>query len=140
MSNCSQVVKRCFTSFCHFSPHKIVFALISIPRFRPPRRIIRSRCLRRIDQDAFNHDLVHADWGAVFAAPTVTVKWERFLDLFIPIIDKHAPVRTVRIRNARAPPVSDDTKLLMSRRRAALAVGCHGSADYKSLNRAVDQL
>ena len=43
----------------------------------------------------------------------------------------------MRIRNARAPPVSDDTKLLMSRRRAALAIGGHGSTNYKTLNRAV---
>ena len=55
----------------------------------------------------------------------------------IPIVDAHAPVRSVRIRNACAPPVSDETKELMSRRREALTVYGHRSAIYKDLNRAV---
>ena len=137
VSNSSQLVKLCMTRFCHFSPHKLVLARLDVPRFRPPRRVIRSRCVRRIDQAAFNRDLVNADWGGVFSATSVTVMWDNFLLTYIPIVDSHAPVRTVRIRNARAPVVSGETKQLMSRRRGALAAGGHGSAEYRELNRAV---
>ena len=93
--------------------------------------MIRSRCVRRIDQAAFNRDLVNADWGGVFSATSVTVMWDNFLLTYIPIVDSHAPVRTVRIRNARAPVVSGETKQLMSRRRGALAAGGHGSAEVQ---------
>ena len=137
MSNCSRLVTLCTTRFCHFSPHKLVLARLDVPRFRPPRRVIRSRCLRRIDQAAFNRDLVNADWEGIFSAPSVSTMWESFLCTFIPIVDCHAPVRTVRIRNARAPAVSRETKQLMSRRRGALAAGGHRSAEYRELNRAV---
>ena len=102
-----------------------------------PRRVIRSRCLRRINQAAFNRDLVSADWRGVFNATSVAIMWDNFLYTFMPIVDSHAPVRAVRIRNARAPPVSSETKELMSRRRGALAAGGHRSEEYKALNRAV---
>ena len=95
-----------------------------MPRFRPPRRVVYSRCLRRVDQAALNHDLVSGDWE-VFIAPSVAVMWDNFLHVFLPIVDLHAPMRSVRIRNARAPAVSAETKVLMSRRRGALATGGH---------------
>lgn len=137
LTTSSEVVQQCFTVFCDFSPHKFVFAHINIPRCRIPRRIIQSRCLRRIDREALNLDLYLADWENVFAASTVSLKWEVFLEIFLSIFDKHAPVRTIRIRNARAPPVTEETKQLMFRRRAALSAGGHCSAEYKTLNRAV---
>ena len=65
------------------------------------------------------------------ARTTTTGPW------FLPIVDLHAPMRSVRIRNARAPAVSAETKLLMSRRRGALATGGHVSAEYRDMNRAV---
>ena len=40
------------------------------------------------------------------------------------------------IRNARAPVITDETRAVLSRRRAALASFGHGSAEYKQLNRA----
>ena len=55
----------------------------------------------------------------------------------MPVVDVHAPVRTVRIRNPSAPTVSDATKALMCRRRGALADFGHGSSEYRDANRAV---
>ena len=137
MSNSSNLITSCTTRFCHFSPHKLVLARLNVPRFRPPRRVVRSRCLRRINEAALNRDLVNANWDEVFRAPSVSVMWANFLCTYIPTVDMHAPVRTVRIRNARALAVSGETKQLISRRRGALAAGGHGSAEYRELNRAV---
>ena len=53
------------------------------------------------------------------------------------MLNSHAPVRSVKIRNPNAPPVSDDTKGLMCRRRGALAHYGRGSAEYRDANRAV---
>ena len=44
-----------------------------------------------------------------------------------------APARRIKLRNQSAPPVSADTRALMTRRRAALVSGAR--ADYKALNR-----
>ena len=68
---------------------------------------------------------------------TVSTKWDAFLSTFVPILDNHAPRRAVRVRNPAAPPLSADTRDLMSRRRAALRTGGRGSTEYRDLNRAV---
>ena len=136
ISSCRLLVKRCATVFCHFSPHKFVRTSIDVPRFRQPRRTVQSRCLRRVSINDFHRDLVFTDWSTVFGAPTVTLKWDRFISIFLPIVDLHAPLRTMRIRNARAPIVTDETRDILSRRRAALASFGHSATEYKQLNRA----
>ena len=57
--------------------------------------------------------------------------------MFTTIIDSHAPVRAVKIRNPTAPPVTSATRDLMSRRRAVLRTDGHGSDAYRDANRAV---
>ena len=112
----------------------LVRAAIDVPRFRQPRRTVRSRCLRRISVIDFNYDLVCADWSQVYDAPSVALKWDSFTGIFLPIVDSHAPLRTMRIRNAHAPVITDETRAVLSRRRAALASFGHGSTEYKQLS------
>ena len=57
--------------------------------------------------------------------------------MFSSVLNQHAPIKTVTIRNPTAPPVSSETSDLMSRRRGALRVWGHGSSEYRRLNRAV---
>ena len=137
ISSCRDIVKSCFTKVCSFSTHKVIRATVDMPRFRPPCVRVRSRSLRRVDPYALQSDLAGVDWSAVFCAPTVAQKWDSFLVTFLHVIDAHAPIRTVRIRNPSAPTVSDATKALMCRRRGALAAFGHGSIEYRDANRAV---
>ena len=137
ITNCRDVVKSCLTKVCHFSTHKFVRAFIDMPRSKPPCTRVRTRCLRRVDPVLLQVDLALTDWSAVFNAATVAEKWDSFVAIFIPVMDTHAPVRTVRIRNPSAPTVSDATKALMCRRRGALADFGHGSSEYRDANRAV---
>ena len=51
--------------------------------------------------------------------------------MFLPVLDLHAPVKTVTIRNPTAPPVSTETGDLMARRRGALRVWGHGSCQLQ---------
>ena len=99
--------------------------------------VISSRCLKHIDLAAFNFDLSLVDLGEVFTAPSVCDQWTAFLARFLPIVDFHAPLKRVTIRNPTTHPVSPATRDLMSRRRAALAHSGHDSAEYRDINRAV---
>ena len=135
--NCRAAVTACYTQFCHFSPHKLVRAVLSIPRFKSRPTYIRSRCFSRVDLTALNADLAFADWSPVFDPASVTLKWDNFVAIFMSVVDRHAPSRSVRIRNPSAPAVTDGTKELMSRRRGALAEFGHGSTEYRVANRAV---
>ena len=53
------------------------------------------------------------------------------------VLDRHAPVRTVKIRNPAPPPITDDTRDLIIRRRQAIAAGEEES--YAELNTLVRQ-
>ena len=132
-----EIISKCCTDHCDFSPHDFVFAHITVPRNRRKPTTVRSRCLKRIDTDLFLHDLDSTDWGLVFRARSVADKWCAFLTLFSPIIDTHAPLRNITIRNPTAPPVSAETRALMARRRAALRETGRGSGEYRELNRIV---
>ena len=55
----------------------------------------------------------------------------------MPILDTHAPLKTRKVRNPSAPPVTAATKDLMARRRGALLASGRDSDEYQNLNRAV---
>ena len=135
--NCRDVVRVCRTKFCHFSPRKFLRAIVSMPRFKQRNTFVRSRCFSRVDSNALNLDLLRADWSLVFDSASVTLKWQNFVTIFMSVIDAHAPLRSVKIRNSSAPVVTDATKELMSRRRRALGEFGHGSDQYRVVNRAV---
>ena len=123
--------------FCHFSPHKFISVDINVPKLRLKPTIILSRSLNRVDVTALHHDLQLVDWEPVFTAQTTSEQWETFVSNFLPIIDDHAPLKRITIRNPAAPPVSAATRDLMSQRRAALRRFGRQSTDYKVLNRSV---
>ena len=128
-------VSHCGVRHCHYSPHKFVrwFVNFARPRYSPV--IISTRSVDRIDRGSFVRALSACDWSDVTDAATVTDQWNAFLGAFIPVLDAHAPQRRVKVRNPTAPPVTESTKLLIRRRRAALHTHGHNSDCYKALNR-----
>ena len=137
MVNKPELIRKTSVEFCHFSPHKFISVDVNVPKQRLKPTIISSRSLSRIDISALNYDLQLVDWNSVFTAATVSEQWDTFLSNFLPIIDDHAPLKRITIRNPTAPPVSAATRDLMSRRRAALRRSGRQSAEYKELNRFV---
>ena len=132
-----RTVQSCSTSICHYSPHRFTCVRIIVPRPRTTPVTVRSRSLKRIDTAAFLYDLSRANREQVFTCHSVSDQWNAFLESFLPILDQHAPYKTMPIRNPKAPPVSPATRDLMARRREALAVWGRGSSVYRDLNRAV---
>ena len=84
---------------------------------------------------AFEAALLATDWTCVFAARNTTDAWIQFTRLFNPIVHRHAPVRTVKLRNPSAPPVSDVTRQLLADRARALRLWGHRSHTYRDANR-----
>ena len=130
-------VTRCGTRFCHFSPHVFVRAHLCLPIQRRKAVTVRTRSVRRIDTPSFHLDLMAANWSPVIRCGGVTEQWDTFSRIFTPILDQHAPIRDITIRNPTAPPVTDATKDLMARRRQALRDHGRDSHVYRDLNRTV---
>ena len=139
--NDRDVIRKSGTRVCDVSPHKYVVAALCIPRHRAKPTVVNCRPLKRVNVTELHASLHRADWQAVYREGRCSDQWERFLAIFIPILDRYAPMKRVSIRNPDAPHVSEATRDLMCRRRAAREArrdGDSGSAEeYRSLNRAV---
>ena len=95
----------------------------------------RGRCWRNIDYEALNEQLRSVDWMPLFRSYNPEEQTGFFLHQMSQLLDQHAPVRRIKIRNPRAPPITDATKALMSERRAAKRDG--DESRYSELNRSV---
>ena len=118
--NSSDVI-HCVRAFkCAFSPHHFIRALLRFPKcHRKPKRIT-TRLLKRIDHVSFHSDLHLVDWSGVFNCSSVADMWSYVTHRLLPVLDRHAPLKTVSIRNPCAPAVTPATLDLMSQRRGVL--------------------
>ena len=128
-------IVRSGTRFCHFSPHYFTRAILSLPRPRFKPHVIECRSFKRFDLLGFETELLATDWSTVYLSPTVTDAWSAFLASFSPIVQRHAPIKSITLRNPKAPPISEETKLLLLRRSETLRVHGHGSDEYRTINR-----
>ncbi|KAF0289758.1 Dimethylglycine dehydrogenase, mitochondrial [Amphibalanus amphitrite] len=128
-------VERAGTLHCHFSPHNWTRALVLVPGRRPAQCAVTGRCWRRLDTAEANRRLSDVDWSPVFHTADPGEQWDYFTTVTVPIVNSLAPIRRVKVRNPTAPPVTENTKGLMSQRRAALRAGDRDR--YKDLNRQV---
>ena len=67
------------------------------------------RSTRRVNQDALRLELLLADWSRLYQADTVSGMWSGFLETWRPIIDRHMPLRAVKIRHRSYPWLEDET-------------------------------
>ena len=121
---------------CAYSDHSFLVAHVDIPKVRSKPRFIHTRSIHKIDVLAFHSSLCHTDWSPVFSRAGVADQWAAFTDLFLPVLDLHAPSRRVKIYNPSAPPVSDVTLRLMAQRRGLLA-RCGRTPAFHDLDKTV---
>ncbi|KAF0311721.1 hypothetical protein FJT64_017564 [Amphibalanus amphitrite] len=130
----SEVV-RSGSLHCDFSPHRWSRVLVTVPDYRPARCSSTARCWRKLDVAEAGRLLQCVDWSPVFESTAPEAQWDYFVKAALPIIDNLAPAKRFKARNPTAPPVTEATKELMARRRAALRSGDRPL--YKELNRRV---
>ena len=81
----SHSIVRRGVRFCHFSPHLFLRAFIrtSKPRLKP--FTVQTRSVTSIDLSSFYADLRRVDWTPIFSVPSVSHKWQLFLNMFSPL-------------------------------------------------------
>ena len=120
---------------CHYGgPHDFTRAVLRPKQTTSGghRPTVQRRILSRIDFEAFNEQLAHADWSEVIIADSTLEKWESFLQMFMQLLDTVAPIRRMQTRQTRAPPVTAKTKNFIRLRNQAIR---SSSSDYKEVNR-----
>ena len=99
ISNVDTFVRSVDVLPCSYSGHHLVKACITIPKLRPKPCVIESRRLNHLNIVDFSASLLHTDWSPVFSCGCVADQWTAFLQLFLPILDFHAPVKRLKGTN-----------------------------------------
>ncbi|XP_019222699.1 uncharacterized protein LOC109204916 [Oreochromis niloticus] len=90
--------------FCNdLSDHCVVAVCTNakIPKCKP--RIVCKRNLKQFNEQAFHHDLSVVNWEKIGLLPDVELAWTYFKESFMEIVNKHAPLRKVRIKGRENP-------------------------------------
>ena len=120
ISNSDDLVQRVRAFKCALSPHYFIRSLLRLPKCRRGPLRTRTRLLKRIDHFSFIHDLHCIDFSGVFTCPSVSDMWFYVTHRLTSLLDAHAPLKTVHIRNPSAPAVTPATLDLMAQRRGVL--------------------
>ena len=111
-------VRRGGTIINPISDHLPVFVELKLKSPKPSPHYISARSYKNYDPDLFIIDLaLHSDsLLSLFAGSDVNNKLAIFNNVFRQVLDAHAPVKTIKIRNRPCPFITDDIKELMKTR------------------------
>ena len=85
------------------SGHNLIYAVrkIGLPRGEP--KFIQSRNFKLFNEKNFLTDLKNASWPVIKSGMEMNSTSNAWTNVFLNIVDKHAPRRVMRVRNKPAP-------------------------------------
>ena len=100
------------------SDHCLIFLAYSLkkPKFKP--KILTRRDFRNFNEESFKNDVKDAPWGNILAVADDDIdnKVVIFENIYLDIINKHAPFRTFRVTRPASPWLTDEIIKLMDDR------------------------
>lgn len=100
--------------------HAMVNVTFSIKRMKIPPKTIIFRPLKNMDIENFNKDMTTVDWESVLGLDSVEDMVSTFNKLLISLFDRHAPLKTIRIKpNNSLPWITETIKVMIGKRNKA---------------------
>ena len=124
------------------SDHDLVYAILRLKKQRPKPVYITTRGFKHYQPEKFYADIEQAPWSVLDVFDDVNDKLFAFNKLFCDIVDRHAPIKKIKIRGRPLPYVTDEIRHLMKAREDWRKIArktndpCAWSA-YKNLKREV---
>lgn len=78
--------------------------------FKPKTHFIKKRNFKNFTDQGFLHDLYHSDLERLCLVPDPELATEHFSLVFNAIANKHAPYKSLRVKNRSSPWFTDDVK------------------------------
>ena len=100
----------------HFSDHHLVFSVLNLKIPKPAPVYIIARNYKDYDSSSFLKDLTQINWSENTCIDDCNGKVEHFNFHFQYVLNRHAPVKSMKIRYRKCPFVSKELKQLMSLR------------------------
>ena len=98
------------------SDHDLVYVVLCLKKSRPKPIYITTRSFKHYDRDAFLGYLSMVPWSVIDSFEDIDEKLNAFHLLFNPILEKHAPIKQVKLRGRPNPCVTDEIRALMKTR------------------------
>ena len=93
-----------------------VYRKLSIPSESKGNNNVRIRYFNKFNGDCFRKDIQAQLWDDILKTENPNDIWIKWKSMFLNVCDKHAPVRTRRIRKSKSPWISAHLKDLMHHR------------------------
>ena len=99
------------------SDHSLVFAIRKISIVTKQENTLEIRNMKNVDEGKFIEELLKQHWEYVyFFADDANAMWGIWKNLFLEVLDKHAPLQQKKIRSKKIPWITSDIKKLMNTR------------------------
>lgn len=98
------------------SDHYLIYGVRKFPTFRGNPKYIENRNMKNYDANLFKHDLKNVNWDLLWISDDpndMVYTWE---NLFLEVLDIHAPLRKRRVRNKPSPWLTPEIRKLMYHR------------------------
>jgi hypothetical protein len=119
-TNCNEnIVDYDKISVPGFSAHDLLYACINLSTPRAKPKIICYRDMNNIDEEKLKVDVEALDWSNLFACKEIDGKVDIFNDTLLKLFDKHAPLKSVKVKHKYNPWIDDDIIILTQKRDAA---------------------
>ena len=126
------------------SDHYLIYGVHSWKAPKKEGRSIKLRCIKDIDNDAFRDDLLNAPWEHVINCHYVNDAWSIWHSMSMSIINRHAPMKSKRIRGNELPWLDGEIIQLMRQRDRAHKIAKRSGSQndwevYKKLRNSVTE-
>ena len=118
---------------CFLSDHKLIYTGRKNITIKRESKIIEARSFRKFNETNFVSDLNDINWDPVGTADSPDQGWDHFVGLFLPVCDKHAPVKKIKVSDQQPSWINDDYLDLRRQTQKAreIAEKSNSTADWK---------
>ena len=100
----------------HISDRYLIFTVLKLKLPKPQPTYVIARSYKHYDPVRFVEDLAQVPWLNNLLIDDVNEKLDHFNCNFLGILDRHAPIKTMKIRYRQCPFVDEEIKNEMNRR------------------------
>ena len=117
------------------SDHFLVYCILNLKLPKPRPTEITTRSYKNFNPETFNVDIGRVPWSTIDLFDQVDDKVDCFNNLFLGVLEQHAPLKTFKVRHSKVSPViTPEIKLLMKQRDGLLKLARQtvNSCDWES--------
>ena len=126
------------------SDHSLIYTVrkISVPT-QNNHKYQSMRSFKKFNSDSFRNDLKNQSWNTLLMINDPNEMWKAWKEMFLPVADKHAPLKLKRIKNKPSPWITTKVKNLMNKRDNLKRVAVRSKnsqawVDYKKARNSVN--